>query len=46
MDERTNGGWNVWCMEKLLENEKKKGNRKGGSSIDLFTDCMTERLTD
>ena len=25
---------------------KKKGNRKDGSSIDLFTDCMTERLTD
>ena len=33
-------------MKKLLENEKKKGNGKDGSSIDLFTDCVTERLTD
>ena len=32
-------------MEKLLEYEKKRGNRKMDLS-DLFTNCMTERLTD
>ena len=45
-------GWtNEWRMECQVYGEatrkrKKKGNGKDGSSIDLFTDCVTERLTD
>ena len=38
MDERTNGGWNVWCTEKQLENEKKK---EIGKMDPLLTSSLT-----
>ena len=41
MEDGMSGVWRSYSKTK-----KKKGNGKDGSSIDLFTDCVTERLTD
>ena len=43
MEDGMSGVWRGYLKTKK---KKKKGNRKDGSSIDLFTDCMTKRLTD
>ena len=47
MNERMEDGMSgVWIGQATRKRKIKKGNRKDGSSTDLFINCMTERLTD